>query len=213
MTTTTAPLRVSSPPSSPIPQVRTTTAVFALIGALGCALYISSLFIFPNGFGEVRNLFNHPLTLTAFWTGFIGLAGIGALFVPLIGNRLPFWLALLTAFHFVLMAGQAFATATVLPEMTTLIHGRVTEAEFQSWVDTPLMLVHGLSHGLTGLIAFIAIAIIGRKRRLFGWGVTTLCILAALASPLWHVPPGGLMGALAVLGMILALRKEEAVAT
>ncbi len=203
-------------PPSPVPRVgpaasatravAATLAVFAVIGAVGSATYLSGFLVYGPGVLPAVELFHAPLVQTAQWLMFVGLGGIGMLLPAMVGQRLPLWAVCVTAGSFIASAAMSFAVGSVLAEATRL----VSDAEFQAFTDYPLNLMIGFIHGVLGLVGFVALAIIGRRRKVFGWGTTVLFVLAALTACLWHVPPGGLVGSLAVLALVRALRPDWA---
>lgn len=182
-----------------------TIAVFAVIGAVGSASYLSTFFLLPPDTTTSVQLLRSPLVLTAFSLMFIGLGGVGMLLPAVARGVLPSWAVYVAAGSFVASAGQALATGTVVADLTLL----VTEQQFQDAAGYPLTLLMGLLHGVLGLIGFLACAICGRRTGSLGWGTTVLFIVAALVSPLWHVPPAGLLGSLAVLALARGLRAED----
>ena len=177
-------------------------AVFAVIGGIGAAAYLSTFFIYgPDTISPVE-LFNAPLVLTAQWLMFVGLGGIGTLLPAVAGHRLPLWAVWITAGSFIASAAMTFTIGSVLAEATHLM----SESEFQAFSQYPLVIATGIIHGVLGLVGCLSIAIVGKRRRVFGWGTAVLFILAALTACLWHAPPGALFGSLAVLALVRALR-------
>lgn len=177
-------------------------AVFAVIGATGAAAYLSTFFVYGAATLSPVDLFNAPLVLTAQWLMVVGLGGMGMLLPAVVGQRLPQWAVWTAAGSFIASAAMSFTIGSVLAEATRLVN----ETEFEAFVGYPLVVATGIIHGVLGLVGCLAIAVTGKRRQLFGWGTTVLFVLAALTACLWHVPPGALFGALAVLALLQSLR-------
>jgi len=177
-------------------------SVGAVIGAVGSAAYISTFFMYTDD-PQFTEIVRSPLVVTAFWLMFAGLSTVGLALPAASGNRLPNWAVYVTAASFIASAAQAFATGTAVADFARL----VTEEEMQEGTNTVLNFLMGVPHGLLGVVGFIALGICGRRRGLFGTGLMVLFIVSGIASLLWHVPPAGLLGSVAILGLVQALRK------
>jgi hypothetical protein len=177
-------------------------SIGAVLGAVGSAAYLSTFFIYTDD-PQFVEIVRSPLVVTAFWLMFAGLSTVGLALPAATGNRLPDWAVYVTAASFIASAAQAFTTGTAVADFARL----VTEEEMQEGTNTVLNFLMGVPHGLLGVVGFIALGIYGRRGGLFGIGLLVLFIVSGVASLLWHVPPAGLLGSVAVLGLVQALRK------
>lgn len=177
-------------------------SVGAALGAAGSAAYLSTFFIYTDD-PQFIEIVRPPLVVTAFWLMFAGFSTVGLALPVAVGDRLPSWAVYVTAAWFIASAAQAFATGTAVPDFARL----VTEEEMQEGTNTVLNFSMGVPHGLLGVVGFIALGVYGRRRGLFGTGLLVLFVMTGIASLLWHVPPAGLLGSVAVLGLVQALGK------
>lgn len=170
---------------------RTAVTAAALIGAIGCAGYISTLFLLSDL--SIREAARSPLTIAS---NLIVAIAFAALAVSLPGLRhstaLPGWALVVTA------VGCAGITAIAWATGTLAVHaaGLLTETQIEQtsiWFD----LFQG-PQVLPCTVGFVALAITGWRRHAIPRGAAALLAVAGLLSVVPAYPPGAIVGALAI---------------
>jgi hypothetical protein len=188
---------VASPPETGNTTSGTRTAVTAagLVGALGSAGYIAGLFLLSGFTGPQAQ--TAPITVTECLL--TGLAYIAvAVMLPGLATvtRLPRWALSIAAAGYAFIALQAWVYGTVIPELAS----RVPAEQWEQIGQHPhfFLQLFELSTGLVCVVTFIALAVVGWRRRAMSRGACVLFVLAGLASLLGPFPPVGLLAGLAL---------------
>jgi hypothetical protein len=187
---------MSSPTSTvsvtdrPAPD-RTTVTAAALIGAVGCAGYISTLFLLSDL--TIREAARSPLTIASNLIVAIAFAVLAASLPGLRhSTALPGWALIVTA------VGCAGITATAWATGTLAVHaaGLLTESQMEQtsiWFD----LFQG-PQVLPCTVGFLALAIGGWRHHAIPRGAAALLGVAGVLSVVPAYPPGAIVGALAI---------------
>jgi hypothetical protein len=166
-----------------------------LVGALACAAYVSGVIFVPN-LGH-RAAAHHPLVLIpdlittfAFVSLAVTLPGLASV------TRLPRWALYTSAAGCAFIAGLAWMFATYVPHVMRLL----TDTQANQAVDDNDVYYELLGYPkiLFCMVGFIALAIVGWRRRAIPRGASVLLILAGLVSFLAPPWPGGILAGLAL---------------
>jgi hypothetical protein len=187
----------ANPPATGNTTSGTRTALTAagLVGALGSAGYIAGRFLL-SGFTSQQTQ-TAPVTVTECLL--TGLAYIAvAVMLPGLATvtRLPRWVLSLAAAGYAYIAIQAWVYGTLNPELAS----RLPAAEYEQIGQHPhfYFQLFELSTGVACVVSFIALAVVGWRRRAMSRGACVLFVLAGLASLLGPFPPVGLLAGLAL---------------
>jgi hypothetical protein len=174
-----------------------------LTGALACAAYVSGVIFVPDLTHQAAS--HHPLAIIPdVITGFafvalaVTLPGLATL------TRLPRWAMYLSAAGCAFIAAIAWMAAPYVPHVMRLI----TEAQGDQIVhDNDVYFeVFWYPKILLCMVGFIALGIIGWRRRAMPRGACVLLILAGLVSFLAPPWPGGVLAGLALASVARSAR-------
>ena len=191
MTTMTTPVQtdVSAGAGS-----RTAVIAAGLVGAVASAGYISGV-IFSSGMSDAEGQ-RSPVTVTE---SLLAGAAYVVLAISLLGlangTRLPRWPLALSAAACAFVAVQAWTTGTIF----AVLASELTETQLDS-VDQTSFLFNLFIYpmGVLCLVGYLALAIVGWRRKAMSRGASVLLVLAGLVALLGPFPPTGLLGALAL---------------
>jgi len=186
---------------------RTAIVAAGLVGALACAAYVSSVIFLPD-LGP-SNAGTHPLVLTANLITALAFGGLAFALPRLAGlTRLPLWTLYTSAAACAFIAAPALTFATY----GNHVKGVLTAAQAEQLANDSSVYFDLLLYPkvLLALVGFVAIAIIGWRRRAFSRGASVLLALAAIVSLLPPPWPGGVLAGLALAWVARTARITEA---
>lgn len=179
------------------PRPTRALAVAGVLTALASAAFIASFPFYPDdSFNEV---IRSPYVVTVNLLAASGLMGIAVLLPSALAGRVPGWVRYVAA----AAAGAAATLPWTMGTFAADLARYVTEEELNDL--GVLAVVAGLPKMLLGLVGFVALGVLGRRRGIFGRPVAGLFVVAGVASLMWPYPPAGVLGGLAVLGLARAL--------
>ena len=186
---------------------RTAIVAAGLIGALACAAYVSSVIFLPDV--GARTAGTHPLVLTANLITALAFGGLAFALPRLAGlTRLPQWTLYTSAAACAFIAAPALTFATYGNHVKAVL----TDAQAEQLTNNGSVYLDLLSYPkiLLAVVGFVALAVIGWRRRTFSRGASVLLALAAIVSLLPPPWPGGVLAGLALAWVARTARITEA---
>lgn len=174
--------------------VRTAVAAAGLVGAIACAAYVSGVIFVPDLGHKVSS--HHPLVLIPDMIATLAFAVLAIALPGLAGlTRLPRWTLYVSATACAFIAAITWTFATYVPHVISL----VSEEQATAFVNTGdvYMEIFGYPKTLLCMVGFIALGVIGWRRKALARGASILFILAGLVSFLSPPWPGATLAGLA----------------
>lgn len=163
----------------------------AVAGAIGCAGYISTIFLLSDL--AVRDAARSPLTITSNLVVAIAFAVLAATLPGLVAAaRLPRWAGLFAAIGCAFVAANAWGTATLAVHAAGLLSDAQVEQN-SGWFT-----LFQAGQTLPSAIGFIALGIVGWRRHAMSRGAGILLLVAGVISLLPAYPPGAVLAGLAL---------------
>lgn len=183
-----------SPAGRVTTNVRTAVTAAGLVGATGSAAYISGVILLSDL--DTADAMSAPLTITAcllaglaFLALCVSLAGLSG------GTRLPRWALSIAAAGCGFIAIQAWAIGSFVADLAT----KVDNSQFENLGDeTPLLQLMYVPVSAVCLVGFVAVAVVGWRRRAMSRGACVLLALAGIAALLGPFPPVGVLSGVAL---------------
>ena len=170
----------------------TTVVAAALVGALGSAAYISSLFFLSDM--SNREAVSSPFTVTVNAVTTLAFIAL-ALHLPGIAShsRLPRWALLVTAFACAFVAALTWALGTI----GAAAAASMTDTQFEDTNSFTFWLAY-LPKMLLSAVGLVGLAVAGWRQRTIARGACLLLGVAGVASILPPHPPGALLAGIAL---------------
>jgi len=196
---------ISTPTPHTDPRASRSAVVLASIAALACVGYIATYYVGLDGQSD------REVTASSAATGFnvvIALALVG------LAVTLPLALPAMARLPVILAASALALTGATMLAFGTLgaiFASSVTDAVWDGAPDDHAVtfLLLFLPKMLTGLFGFVALAVLGRRRRTITTAHAVLLAVAGLALAAPPPPPGALLASLAVLWSIRSTRVAD----
>ncbi|NUT38179.1 MAG: hypothetical protein HOV79_34450 [Hamadaea sp.] len=174
--------------------VRTAVTASALVGALGSAGYIAGLFLLSGASDAEAQ--RAPITIVECMIAGLAYVAVAVSLPGLAGvTRLPRWALSLAAAACAFIAVQAWGFGTLIANLATVLPPDVFASV---GTETLLMNLFLLPSMLLSLAGFVALAVVGWRRRAMSRGACVLLIVAGLAALLGPFPPVGLLAGFAL---------------
>lgn len=183
-------------------DVRGLVAVAATVGAIGCAGYISTIFLY--GEQSVRDSVRSPVSIVSNLLVALAFAALAAA-LPVMGARLglPRWASLLGG------AGCAAVVATSFGTATLAVHAAGLLTDEQMEQESVWFLLFQAPQSLPLAIAFITLGTTVIRRRTPPRSAGWLLAVAGVLSLLPAYPPGCLLASLGLLALSRGKRDDQ----
>lgn len=171
---------------------RGTVVAAGVAAAIGCAGYISTIFLLSDL--TVRDAARAPLTITSSLVVAIAFAVLAAGLPTLVsGLRLPRWAGVVAGAGCALVAANAWGTGTLAVHAA----GLLTDAQMMQ--ESVWFTLFQAGQSLPCAVGFLALAVAGLRRRAVSRGAGALLLVAGVVSLLPAYPPGALLASLALV--------------
>ncbi len=165
-------------------------ATAALVGVLASAAFIAGFALLSDL--SFREAARSPYSVAVNVLAALAFGGLAAA-IPSLARvvDVPRWTVHVSAAACAGISAMAWSLATVAPHFTSY----VSDEEYLEF--SPWLLLLPAPKMILGLVGFVALAVIGWRRRAIPRGAAVLLVLAGVASLWWAYPPGALLAALA----------------
>lgn len=177
-------------------------ATAALVGVLASAAFIAGFALLSEL--SFREATRSPYQVAVNVLATLAFGGLAAA-IPSLARVIdvPRWTLYVSAAGCAGISAMAWSLATVAPHFTSY----VSDEEFLEF--SPWLILFPAPKMILGLVGFVAVGVIGWRRRAIPRGAATLLVLAGVASLWWAYPPGALLGALAFAWIAKTAERRE----
>jgi hypothetical protein len=179
--------------SQTFPGTRTAVAAAGVAGAVASAGVLAGWFLLSDQ--SQAQVARSPLTVVEYLIAAAAYVALAICLPSLPACRLPRWMLYAGALACASIAIQAWAFGTIIAHLAD----QVPSQQFDD-LGRPafLLLLVRLPLQISGLVAFVALAVVGWRRRAMARGACVLFAVAGLAALIGDFPPAGLLAGLAL---------------
>jgi hypothetical protein len=179
--------------SQTFPGTRTAVAAAGVAGAVASAGALAGWFLLSDQ--SQAQIARSPLTIVEYLITGAAYVALAICLPSLPAGRLPRWTLYAGALACASIAIQAWAFGTIIAHLA----GQVPSQQFDDLGKaTFLLLLVRLPLQISGLLAFVALAVAGWRRGAMARGACVLLAVAGLAALIGDFPPAGLLAGLAL---------------
>ncbi len=178
-------------------------ATTALVGVVASAAFIAGFVLLSEL--SFREAARSPYQVAVNVLATLAFGGLAAA-IPGLARAIdvPRWTVYVSAAACAGISAMAWSLATVAPHFTSY----VSDDEYLEF--SPWLLLLPAPKMILGLVGFVALAVIGWRRRAIPRGAAVMLGLAGAASLWWAYPPGALLAALAFAWIAKTAERESA---